>query len=161
MVVEARRAASNELAQRERGGIEPPGDVYGIMRLAYPAAFLLMIVEHALQVLQLLQRDPVHAAVLAGLALFVAAKALKWWAILTLGSSWTFRVIVVPGAPLVSGGPYRFLRHPNYLSVIGELAGAALMAGARISGPIAIVGFGLLILKRIAVEERALRNLRT
>ena len=95
-------------------------------------------------------------AVAGGAALFVAAKALKWWAILTLGPSWTFRVIIVPGAPLVTGGPYRSFRHPNYVGVIGELAGSGLMTGALVTGPLATVGFGLLILKRIAVEERAL-----
>jgi isoprenylcysteine carboxyl methyltransferase (ICMT) family protein YpbQ len=48
------------------------------------------------------------------------------------------------------------MRHPNYVAVIGELLSVALMTGARITGPIAVVGFGLLILRRIAVEERAL-----
>ena len=56
----------------------------------------------------------------------MAAKALKWWAILTLGRFWTFRVIVVPGATLVAGGPYRWLRHPNYVGVIGELVGVGV-----------------------------------
>src|SRR5262245_31915272 len=100
MLVEARRAASNERAQRERGGVETNGDVYNAMRVAYPAAFLLMIAEGALR-----GGAPTGLAS-AGLALFAAAKILKWWAILTLGESWTFRVIVVPEAPLVTSGPY-------------------------------------------------------
>ena len=152
MAVEARRAASNEHVQRQRGGMEATGDVYRIMRLAYPGAFLVMILEQAVR-----GEGPCWAVV-AGLALFIAAKVVKWWAIVTLGSSWTFRVIVVPGAPLVAGGPYRYVRHPNYLAVIGELVGTALMAGAFIAGPIGVVGFGLLMWKRIAVEERALRS---
>jgi methyltransferase len=93
-----------------------------------------------------------------GLALFAAAKALKWWAILALGDFWTFRVIVVPRAPLVTNGPYHFMGHPNYIAVVGELVSVALMTGARITGAIAVVGFGLLILRRIAVEEKALRS---
>lgn len=93
---------------------------------------------------------------MAGLAVFLLGKALKWWAILTLGPSWTFRVIVVPGAPLSAGGPYRFMRHPNYVGVLGELIGAALMTGAWVTGPIVTVGFGLLMLQRIRIEERAL-----
>ena len=152
MLIEARRAASNERTQRARGGAEAPSDVYNIMRVAYPAAFLSMIAEQAV-------RGGMPAASAAsGLAIFAAAKALKWWAILTLGSFWTFRVIVVPGAHLVSGGPYRFVRHPNYIAVVGELVGAALMTGAWIAGPISTIGFGLLIRKRIAVEERALQS---
>ena len=67
---------------------------------------------------------------------FALAKALKWWAILTLDRAWTFRVIVVAQAPLVATGPYRFMRHPNYVGVIGELVGAAMITGALIAGPI-------------------------
>src|SRR5712671_6354399 len=100
---------------------------------------------------------PPSAAIAAGAAIFLAAKLLKWWAILTLGRFWTFRVIVVPGAALVADGPYRWLRHPNYVGVMGELAGVALMTGAIVSGVAGIATFGALIMKRIALEERALR----
>jgi methyltransferase len=151
MLLEARRAARNERAQRARGGVEPPGDVYPLMRVVYPGAFAAMIVEGAL-------RGSPPPFVLAGALVFAAAKALKWWAIATLGPAWTFRVIVVPGAPLVTAGPYRCLRHPNYAGVIGELAGVALLAGARVSGPVAILAFGLLVLRRIARENRALHE---
>jgi methyltransferase len=99
---------------------------------------------------------PPPAAVFAGAAAFAAGKALKWWAILTLGRFWTFRVIVVPGTTAVAAGPYRYLRHPNYLGVIGELAGAALMTGAIVTGPLATASFGALIARRVAVENRAL-----
>ncbi len=150
MLIEARRAAANERAQRARGGVEAPGDVYAAMRLAYPGAFLAMIVDGAVR------GRPAALQVAAGAALFASAKALKWWAIRSLGSAWTFRVITVPGAPLVDRGPYAFLRHPNYVAVAGELAGVALMTGATVAGPLAIIGFGALMLKRIAVEEQAL-----
>ena len=89
------------------------------------------------------------------------AKGLKWWAILTLGPSWTFRVITVSNDRLVRSGPYRLFRHPNYVGVFGELAGVTLMSGALILGPLATLGFGLLMLKRITIEERALGALRT
>ena len=150
MAVEARRAARNERAQRDRGGIEPGTDVYAWMAFAYPASFSAMLIEGALRG----ARPP--AMVVAGAAVFAAAKLLKWWAILTLGRFWTFRVIVVPGAALVRSGPYRFLRHPNYVAVVGELVAVALMTGARIAGPVGTLGFGALILRRIAVEERTL-----
>jgi methyltransferase len=152
MLIEARRAASNERVQRERGGTEARGDVYNVMRVAYPTAFLLMIAEGALR-----GGAPISVAT-TGLLLFAAAKALKWWAILTLGEFWTFRVIVVPQTLLVTNGPYYFVRHPNYVAVIGELLSVALLTGARLTGPIAVVGFGLLIVRRIAVEEQALRS---
>jgi methyltransferase len=158
MLLEARRAHRHERVQRARGGVEPPGDVYAVMRFAYPAVFLAMIVEggwrHA------------HAAAsmfdtplgMAGLALFAAAKALKWWAIVSLGTAWTFRVIVVPGDAPVAGGPYAWLRHPNYVGVVGELVGVALMAGARVSGPIGTLAFCALMLRRVTVEDRALHR---
>ena len=151
MLVEARRAAANEHAQRARGGLEPPGDVYGLMQIAYPVSFLAMLAEGA-------WRGGAPAPLLAaGTLVFAAAKALKWWAILTLGPFWTFRVIVIPGTTRVVSGPYRFVPHPNYVAVVGEFVGIALMAGARVSGPAALLVFAALLVKRIAVEERALR----
>ena len=152
MLVEARIAARNERTQRAFGGVEPPGDVYEVMRVAYPAAFAAMLAEGAWR--------HSYAWWELGLAVFVAAKALKWWAVASLGPFWTFRVIVRPGATLVAGGPYRFLRHPNYVAVGGELLGAALMSGARVSGPLMTLGFVLLMLKRIGVEDRALERAR-
>jgi len=150
MLVEARLAARNERAQLARGGVEPAGDVYRVMRVVYPLAFLTMLGEG------LMRDGPPSSVAAAGALVFAAAKALKWWAILSLGSAWTFRVVVVPGATLVTQGPYKWLRHPNYVGVMGELTGVALMAGAPVSGVAAVTVFGLLILKRIAVEERAL-----
>ena len=153
MLIEARRAARNEHAQRARGGAEPPGDVYRLMRGVYPGAFLAMLIEGALR------GGPPPALFAAGAIVFAAAKAVKWWAIVSLGGAWTFRVIVVPGAPRVASGPYRFIRHPNYVAVVGELAGAAAMAGAPLAGALGIVLFALLLRKRIAVENDALRAL--
>jgi methyltransferase len=150
LAVEARRAARNERAQRARGGIEPTGDVYRAMAVVYPAAFLAMIVEGVLR------GGAPRAVLAAGAAIFAVAKALKWWAIRSLGPCWTFRVIVVPGATRVRSGPYRYVRHPNYVAVGGELAGVALMAGAVVAGPVATAVFVLLMLKRIAVEDAAL-----
>ena len=158
MLVEARRAARNERAQRARGGIEPPGDVYSVMRVAYPAAFLVMIGEGYWRHAQMVPAVADLGVAILGFALFVSAKALKWWAIIALGPSWTFRVVVVPGAPRVAGGPYAYLQHPNYVAVISELAAVALMSGARVSGPLATLAFGVLIMKRISVEEKALHQ---
>ena len=82
-------------------------------------------------------------------------------AIATLGRAWTFRVIAVPASPLVTAGPYRYLRHPNYVGVVGELAAAALMTGAIVMGPTAMLVFGVLLFKRIRVEEQLLAATRT
>ena len=151
MLVEAGRAARNERAQKARGGLEPRDDVYAIMRIVYPAVFVAMLAEGAVR------GTPSTGVVAAGVTVFALAKLVKWSAILALGSSWTFRVIVVPGDRLVTTGPYRYVRHPNYAGVVGELTGVALMTGALFSGPPAVFVFSALLLKRIAVEERALK----
>jgi methyltransferase len=150
MLVEARRASRNERAQRARGGIEPPGDVYRVMSFVYPAAFLAMIGEGAWRGL------PGTPWLVVGAAVFAAAKALKWWAIVSLGGCWTFRVIVVPRAALVVAGPYRWLRHPNYVGVLGEIGGTALMTNALVAGPLSLAVFGFILVKRIEVETKAL-----
>jgi methyltransferase len=149
MLLELRRSRRNEEALRSRGAVEPPRDVYALMQVIYPACFIVFIAEGWTR-----PNEMRWAA--GGAALFGAAKALKYWAISTLGSRWTFRVLVLPGAPLIKAGPYRWLRHPNYVGVMGELAGGALMANAPVSGAIAVLVFGALIVARIRVEERAL-----
>ena len=150
MVVEAAVSARHERHLRAAGAREPAGDVFRGMQLGYPAAFLAMIAEAA-------WRQPSTDRVFStGLAIFITAKALKYWAMATLGSRWTFRVLVPPGAARILSGPYRFCRHPNYIAVIGELLGAALMTHSWVAGPLATVAFLLLIRRRIAVEEQAL-----
>jgi len=150
MAMEAVRSRRNEAALRARGAIEPAGDVYRWMQIAYPGCFIAMTAEAALR------RPPVDVSLAAGAVVFVLAKALKYSAIAALGPRWTFRVLVLPGEPLVSSGPYRWFRHPNYVGVAGELIGAALMAGSPIAGVISFVTFGGMMLARIRVEERAL-----
>jgi methyltransferase len=140
----------NERVLRARGAVEPDGDVYKAMRIAYPLCFVAMALEGALL-------GPSSADRLAaGFAVFGLAKALKVWAIGTLGIHWTFRVLVLPGAPLVARGPYALIRHPNYVAVLGELAGMALIVSAPATGLLSLLGFGALMWRRIAVEDRAL-----
>ena len=141
---------SNERWLFAHGAVASPDPVFATMRWAYPAAFVAMAAEGVIT-------NPAFGPVmLIGAALLVVAKAVKFWAIGTLGRRWTYRVLVLPGAPLVSGGPYRLVRHPNYVGVVGELVAMALLSGARITGPLAVLGFGWLLLRRIAAEERAL-----
>ena len=151
MLAELRLSTRNERVLRSRGALEPSDPVYSSMRWAYPAVFVVMAVEG-------LWSGPAPGLVLAsGIVVFAVGKAIKIWAIATLGERWTYKVLVLPGVPLVTGGPYRFVKHPNYVGVVGELAGMALMTGARVSGPLGLVFFSWLLIRRIQVEERALR----
>jgi len=68
-------------------------------------------------------------------------------------------VLVLPGRPLVATGPYRYVDHPNYIAVVGELVGAAMMLGARVSGPIMLGVFGIALWARIRFESRILRSI--
>jgi methyltransferase len=90
------------------------------------------------------------------LALMLSAQALRYWAIATLGSRWNVRVIAQPGLPVVTSGPYRWLRHPNYLAVVLEGVAIPLVYSAWWSALVFSVLNAWLLRVRIAVEERAL-----
>jgi len=90
------------------------------------------------------------------LALALAAQALRWWCIRTLGPRWNTRVIVVPGLPLVSGGPYRWLRHPNYVAVVTEGFALPLVHTAWVTALAFSLLNAWLLAVRIRCEETAL-----
>ena len=150
MLVESQLSRFNERTLRARGATEPADDVYPTMTWVYPGCFVAMGIEG------ILFGPAPGSSTLLGVALFGMAKALKFWAIATLGPRWTFRVLVPPGAPLVTGGPYAWVRHPNYLAVIGEFVSFAILVGAPLTGLGSVIGFGALLRRRIRVEERAL-----
>jgi len=90
------------------------------------------------------------------LAVFAALQLGRLWVIATLGRRWTTRIMVLPGAVLVEGGPYRYLRHPNYAVVAGEIAVLPLAFGAIAIAIVFSAGNLALIARRIAIEDRAL-----
>jgi methyltransferase len=90
------------------------------------------------------------------LALVVASQALRWWCIRTLGPRWNTRIIVVPGLPLVAGGPYRFLRHPNYVAVVVEGFALPLVHSAWLTALVFTIANAALLIVRIRAEESAL-----
>lgn len=91
------------------------------------------------------------------LALFVVLQGLRVWVIATLGRRWTTRIIVLPGAPLVRAGPYRFLSHPNYIVVAGEIAALPLALGLPLTALAFSVANAAVLAIRIRAEDRALR----
>jgi methyltransferase len=112
-----------------------------------------------------------HAGWLASLALFVpAATPLDWpligvfallqlgriWVIVSLGRYWTTRIITLPDAPLVRAGPFRYLRHPNYLLVVAEIAVLPLAFGAVVIAATFSALNLVLIARRIRIEELVL-----
>jgi methyltransferase len=150
MLAELTRSRRHERELRRRGAVEPQGDVYRALAFVYPVTFVAMAIEGAIF-------GPVGDWLLiGGFTVFVGAKVLKLWAIATLGLRWSYRVLVLPEVPLVTTGPYTHLRHPNYLAVFGEIAGFAMMVDAPWTGIGSLLLFGVLVRRRIAVEESAL-----
>jgi methyltransferase len=93
------------------------------------------------------------------LVIVLAAQGLRWWCIGTLGRQWNTRVIVIPGAARVTGGPYRILSHPNYVAVIAEGAALPLVHTAWITALAFSVLNAALLRTRIKVENAALASL--
>ncbi len=134
-----------------RGGVEEGAADYRWMVLLHTAFLSSCVAEP-----WLLERPLVPLLASAMLVLLLLATALRYWAIATLGERWTTRVICLPGAPLVTGGPYRYLRHPNYLAVVVEFAALPLVHTAWLTAAIFSLANLVVLRRRIAVEEAAL-----
>lgn len=94
------------------------------------------------------------------LVVVVLAQALRWWCIATLGRQWNTRVIVVPGLPLVTRGPYRLLRHPNYVAVVAEGVALPLVHTSWVTAVVFTVLNAWLLTVRIRTEGAALATVR-
>jgi len=127
-----------------------------------PEVFLWMVPVYALHFVgALLERGWSGAApailwTVSMAGLFVASKALKLWAIRSLGRLWTMRVLIPSPPEVVTSGPYRFLRHPNYVAVIGEMLGLTLAGGAWRTALLCGGAFALILRWRVRSEEAAL-----
>lgn len=134
-----------------RGGREYGAGHYPLMVVLHMGLLVGALVE-------VLVADRPYVPVLAWtmLALVVLAQALRWWCITTLGTRWSTRVVVVPGLPLVTGGPYRWLPHPNYVAVVVEGLALPLVHTAWVTAGVFTVANAALLRVRIRVENAAL-----
>ena len=150
-LVVSKRNAAWALA---RGGRETGFGHYPVMVVLHTALLVGAVVE------VLVADRPFHAAL--GWPMLVAALAcqvLRWWCIRTLGHQWNTRVIVVPGAGRVTGGPYRFFSHPNYVAVVVEGVALPLVHTAWVTALVFTVANAALLTVRLRAEERALADL--
>ena len=90
------------------------------------------------------------------LAVLCLAAGIRWWAISTLGDRWSTRVVFVPGEAPVTGGPYRWLRHPNYLAVILEFVALPLIHTAWLTAVVFSLANAFVLVLRIRTEEASL-----
>ena len=149
-VVELAVSRRHERALAARGAIERGRRHYPAMVLLHAGALAGCAAG------ALLRPAPPPPWALGAAAAVLGAEALRWWAVATLGERWTTRVLVLPDAPPITGGPYRFLRHPNYLAVVVELAALPLAWGLLELALLASVANAVVLAIRIRVEERAL-----
>jgi methyltransferase len=138
-------------ASLRRGGVESGAGHFPVM----VALHVLLLVGCVVEPLAL-HRTFIPALGYPMIALVVAANALRWWCIATLGPSWSARVIVIPGMPLVRSGPYRWFAHPNYVAVIIEGAALPLAGSAWITACTFTVLNAALLTVRLRCETRAL-----
>lgn len=143
-------ARRNQNALMQRGAIEAAREHYPFL-VALHASWLACLWWFG-------ARQPV----LGGwLAVFLLLQVLRVWTLATLGRRWTTRIIILPGAALVRAGPYRFVNHPNYIVVIGEIAVLPLCLGLPWLALLFSLANGVLLTVRIRAENGALRQSRT
>lgn len=150
-LVELNVARRNAAWSFERGGKEHGGGHYPVMVLLHTGLLAGCLAEVA-------YGGRPFAAALGWpmLGLVLAAQVLRWWCVVALGPRWNTRVIVVPGLPLVDRGPYRLMRHPNYLAVAVEGAALPLVHGAWITALCFTLANARLLAVRLRCENAAL-----
>ena len=136
-----------------RGGVETGRGHYPPMVVLHTGLLVGALAE-----VLLLDRPFVPALGWTALAVVVAAQALRWWCIGTLGRRWNTRVIVVPGLPLVRRGPYAVLRHPNYVAVVAEGLALPLVHSGWLTAAVFTVLNAALLRTRIRTENAALAS---
>lgn len=153
-VVELVVSSRNIRAARALGGVERGLRHYPVM-----VALHLGLLAGSLLEMLVANRPFIPGLGWPMLGLVLAAQALRWWCITTLGPAWSTRVVVVPGVPLVRTGPYRWLRHPNYIAVLVEGVALPLVHSAWLTAVLFTSANGLLLRTRIRCEEAALAEL--
>jgi len=150
-LIELRIAKRNLRNLLARGGVEAAPGHYPWMVVLHTGFLVCCVLE-----VWGLDRPFLPALGIPMLLLTLLATGLRYWVVSTLGGRWTTRIVVLPGASPVIGGPYRFLRHPNYLAVITEMVALPLVHTAWITAAVFSLLNGLLLRVRIRAEEAAL-----
>jgi methyltransferase len=105
-----------------------------------------------------LERPFIAPLAALAIAVLLACQALRYWAVNTLGDRWNLRIVVVPGEPAVTDGPYRFVRHPNYLAVLVEYLALPLVHAAWLTTAVFFALAVPVMARRMRLEEVALAD---
>ena len=137
-----------------RGGVESGRRHYVVMVVLHTGLLVGALAEVWL-------REPAFVPALGWtmLALVLGSQAVRWWCIIALGPQWNTRVIVVPGLPRVTGGPYRFLTHPNYVAVVIEGFALPLVHSAWVTALVFTLCNAALLAVRVRTENLALASM--
>lgn len=144
-------AAKNERWMKERGGIEVGQGHYKYFILLHVMFFLFIIIE--VQKMSFVKTVPFH---LVFFIIFAVAQIGRIWCIYSLGKFWNTKIIVLPKVVLIKKGPYKYLKHPNYVIVFIELLTMPLIFGAYVTALIFPFLHLLLLIIRIPYEDKAL-----
>jgi methyltransferase len=147
-------AKRNRAWSRAHGGVEFGAGHYPAMVALHIGLLAGCLVEAIM-----LHRPFIPALGWPMFAIVLAAQALRWWCITTLDHQWNTRVIVVPGATRITGGPYRFVPHPNYIAVIAEGVALPLVHAAWVTALMFSTLNAWLLRTRLEVENAALASL--
>ncbi|TAW14799.1 isoprenylcysteine carboxyl methyltransferase family protein [Rhizobium ruizarguesonis] len=123
-----------------------------------PEHYPVMVALHAGWIIGLWLTAPGRPVALFWFLVFMALQVLRLWVLATLKGRWTTRIIILPGAPLVRSGPYRFLRHPNYAIVVGEIAALPLAFGLPLYAIVFSLLNALILHVRVKAENAALKS---
>lgn len=149
-LVELRLAKKNRQWAMTQGGIEVGKEHYRWIWLLHATFFVALLVEYGW-----VQPTMTHWAVVP-FVLFVLAQGLRTWVIASLGRYWNTRIIVIPHATLVPKGPYRYIRHPNYVAVVIEIATIPLLFQLYITAIVFTLMNAVVLVHRIRIEESSL-----
>ena len=151
---ELRLSFKNAAWSKAQGGLEFGQGHYPTMVVLHTLFLCGMPLE-----VWLLARSAPAPLVFSALVVAILSQGLRWWAIRTLGPRWNTRVIIVPNLPAVTGGPYRWFRHPNYVAVVAEGVFLPLVGGAWVSALVFTLLNAMLLRVRIRCENEALDSL--
>jgi methyltransferase len=121
-----------------------------------PGHYPLIVAVHAAWLISLWVFGHDQPVGIVALSFYLGLQGLRFWVMRTLGSRWTTRIIILPGQALVSAGPYRFLSHPNYAVVAGEIAVLPLALSLPLLAAVFTVLNAAVLAIRIRAEDRAL-----